>query len=237
MAARLDHLTGHGQPEGHWKRRSDTAVADAAQPGGDRVAVLMLDLDGFKQINDTLGHDKGDLVLQEIGRRLHANTFEYDTAARMGGDEFAVVLRRLRDVDDVAAVGHRLRDALVRPIDVDGVGRFIGVSVGAAVFREHGQTSAELVRAADAAMYQAKRGREGVRVYDAGTAVGADAAGPGRRAAARHRERRTRVGLPARVRARRPARSSAVEALSRWWRAGEVDIPPWSSSRSPSRPD
>jgi diguanylate cyclase (GGDEF)-like protein len=174
MAARLDHLTGLANRKA-LEEALDDAVDAAVHPGGDRVAVLMLDLDGFKQINDTLGHDKGDLVLQEIGRRLHANTFEYDTAARLGGDEFAVVLRQLRDADDVAAVAHRLREALVRPIDVDGVARFIGVSIGAAVYREHGQSSAELLRAADAAMYHAKRAREGVRVYDAGTAAGANA--------------------------------------------------------------
>ncbi len=174
MAARLDHLTGMANRKA-LEEALDAAVTAADHPGGDRVAVLMLDLDGFKQINDTLGHDKGDLVLQEIGRRLHANTFEYDTAARLGGDEFAVVLRRLREADDVAAVAHRLREALVRPIDVDGVARFIGVSIGAAVYREHGHSSAELLRAADAAMYHAKRGRDGVRVYDVGTEVGAHA--------------------------------------------------------------
>ncbi len=103
-------------------------MAAAAEPCAPRVAVLMIDLDGFKQVNDTLGHDKGDLVLQKIGRRLHANTFEYDTAARLGGDEFAVVLRELREADDVAAVAHRLREALIRPIDIAGVARASGLA-------------------------------------------------------------------------------------------------------------
>ena len=163
MTARLDHLTGLANRKA-LEEALEEGVAVAAKPGGERVAVLMLDLDGFKQINDTLGHDMGDLVLQEIGRRLHANTFEYDTAARLGGDEFAVVLRQLREADDVAAVAHRLREAITRPIDIDGEPRIIGVSVGAAVYAEHGRSSAELLRAADAAMYRAKKGHEGVRV-------------------------------------------------------------------------
>jgi diguanylate cyclase (GGDEF)-like protein len=223
MAARLDHLTGLANRKALEEALHD-AVDTAVNPGGDRVAVLMLDLDGFKQINDTLGHDKGDLVLQEIGRRLHANTFEYDTAARLGGDEFAVVLRQLRDADDVAAVAHRLREALVRPIDVDGVARFIGVSIGAAVYREHGQSSAELLRAADAAMYHAKRGREGVRVYDAGTAAGANASGLA--AELLLAIENDQIGLAYQPEyALETGLIVGVEALARW-RSGETQIPP-----------
>jgi diguanylate cyclase (GGDEF)-like protein len=176
MAARLDHLTGMGNRKA-LEEALDAAVLAAQLVGGQPVAVLMIDLDGFKQINDTLGHAKGDLVLQEIGRRLHANTFEHDTAARLGGDEFAVVLRKLRETDDVAVVGHRLLEALIRPMMIDGVPRFIGASIGASVHPAHGRSSSELLRAADAAMYQAKRNRDGVRVYDAGTPAGADASG------------------------------------------------------------
>jgi diguanylate cyclase (GGDEF)-like protein len=171
MAARLDHLTGMANRKA-LEEALQAAVA-GAQQDGERVAVLAIDLDDFKQINDTLGHEKGDVVLQEVGRRLHANTFEYDTPARVGGDEFAVVLRHLADDADVAQVAHRLREALVRPIDIDGISRFVGVSIGAAVHPGHGRAPAELLRSADAAMYKAKRGREGVRVYDVGTVAGA----------------------------------------------------------------
>jgi diguanylate cyclase (GGDEF)-like protein len=171
MAARLDHLTGMANRKA--LEEALEAALTAAQQDGERVAVLAVDLDDFKQINDTLGHDKGDVVLQEVGRRLHANTFEYDTPARVGGDEFAVVLRHLADDADVAQVAHRLREALVRPIDIDGVSRFVGVSIGVAVHPEHGRAPAEILRSADAAMYKAKRGREGVRVYDVGTVAGA----------------------------------------------------------------
>lgn len=224
MAARLDHLTGMANRQA-LEEALDRAVADAASPGGERIAVLMLDLDGFKQINDTLGHDRGDLVLQEIGRRLHTNTFEYDTAARLGGDEFAVVLRRLRDADDVCAVAHRLREALIRPIDIDGVARFIGASVGAAVYAEHGRSSAELLRAADAAMYQAKRDRDGVRVYDAGTAGGATASWlAAELLLAIENEQLTLAYQP--EFALQTGQVVAVEALARWHRTGEADVAP-----------
>jgi diguanylate cyclase (GGDEF)-like protein len=170
-AARLDHLTGLANRKA-LEEALDDALDGETSPTRDRVAVLMLDLDGFKQINDALGHDKGDLVLQEVALRLHANVLEFDTAARLGGDEFAVVLRQLRQAEDVAVVAHRLRDALIRPIEIDGVPLFVGVSIGASIHPEHGNVSSELLRNADAAMYQAKRGRDGVRVYAAGSAAG-----------------------------------------------------------------
>src|SRR6266536_3352076 len=223
-AARLDHLTGMGNRKA-LEEALDVAVAAASRPGGERVAVLTLDLDGFKQINDTLGHDKGDLVLQEVAHRLHANVFEYDTAARVGGDEFAVVLRSLRDADDVAAVAHRLREALVRPIDIDGVPRFIGASVGAAVYPEHGRCSAELLRGADTAMYQAKRDRGGVRVYDPGTAAGAAVLGLAA-------ELMTAIDTEQLELAFQPQFSVStgeiigVEALARWHHPGHGSIPP-----------
>jgi len=155
MAARLDHLTGMANRKA-LEEALEEAVS-AAETEAERIGVLAIDLDDFKQINDTLGHDKGDAVLQEVGRRLHANTFEYDTPARVGGDEFAVVLRHLNEDAEVVHVAHRLREALVRPIEIDGVSRFVGVSIGAAVYADHGRTPAQLLRAADAAMYRAKR--------------------------------------------------------------------------------
>ncbi|MEY2437570.1 MAG: hypothetical protein QOF97_2406 [Acidimicrobiaceae bacterium] len=222
-AARLDHLTGLANRKA-LEEALDEAVA-AAQSGGDSVAILMLDLDGFKQVNDSLGHDKGDLVLQEIARRLFANVFEYDTAARLGGDEFAVVLRHLRVADDVAAVAHRLREALIKPIEIDGIARFIGASIGAASPPDHGQTAEELLRNADAAMYRAKRDREGVRVYDAGTLAGASALGLAA-------ELLTAIDDSTLELAFQPEFSLAtdeivgVEALARWDRPGHGPVPP-----------
>jgi len=224
LAARLDHLTGMANRKA-LEEALAAAVAGAPHVDGNRVAVLMLDLDGFKQINDTLGHDRGDLVLQEIGRRLRANTFEYDTAARLGGDEFAVVLRNLRDIDDVAVVAHRLREALIRPIDIDGIPRLVGVSVGAAVHVDHGRTAAELLSAADAAMYQAKRGREGVRVYDAGTAAGANASWLAAELLIAIENAELDLAFQP-VFSLTTGQVVGVEASARWCRTGQPEMPP-----------
>ena len=222
-AARMDHLTGLGN-----RRALDEALEDAvlaARVDGERIAVLMLDLDGFKQVNDALGHERGDAVLQEIGRRLGANVFEYDTAARVGGDEFAVVLRRLRAVDDVGAVARRLRDALVRPVALNGASHYVGASIGAATFPEHGQAGAEILRAADAAMYRAKRGRDGVLVYEPGTVAGVDALG---KAAdllrAIENDEITLAFQP--LYSLETGAVSGVEALARWERSDGVTVPP-----------
>ena len=222
MAARLDHLTGMGN-----RKVLEEALEEAvaASRNGERTGVLVLDLDGFKQVNDTLGHDKGDLVLQEIAQRLHANTFEYDTAARMGGDEFAVVLRRLHSQEDATAVAQRLRDALVRPIDVEGVARFIGVSVGAALCPAHGRTSADLLRAADAAMYRAKRTRQGVCLYEAGTAEGADESGLAAELLVAIETDEIRLVFQP-EHSLDTGRIVTVEALARWDRSEGNSVPP-----------
>jgi diguanylate cyclase (GGDEF)-like protein len=223
MAARLDHLTGMSNRKA--LEEALEAAVSAADETGERVAVLAIDLDDFKQVNDTLGHDKGDVVLQEVGRRLHANTFEYDTAGRLGGDEFAVVLRHLHEDADVAQVAHRLREALVRPIDIDGISRFVGVSIGAASHGDHGTSPADLLRAADAAMYRAKRAREGVRVYEAGTVAGA---GESWLAAelllAIEADEITLVYQPEYI--LETGRIAGVEALARWMPPGQPAINP-----------
>jgi diguanylate cyclase (GGDEF)-like protein len=223
MAARLDHLTGMGNRKA-LEEALDEAVASADR-SGERVGVLVMDLDGFKQINDTLGHDCGDIVLQEIARRLHANTFEYDTAARMGGDEYAVVLRQLNEKVDVATVAHRLREALVRPIEIDGIARYVGVSIGAAMAPDHGRTGAELLRSADAAMYAAKRAREGIRVYEVGTEAGAKESWlAAELLLAIENDQITLAYQP--EHALDTGEIVSVEALARWNRPGEEEIPP-----------
>jgi diguanylate cyclase (GGDEF)-like protein len=222
-AARLDHLTGLAN-----RKALEEALEEAlagARSAGESVAVLMLDLDGFKQVNDALGHDKGDLVLREIARRLHANVFEYDTAARLGGDEFAVVLRHLREAEDVAAVGHRLRDALTLPIDIDGTARFVGASVGAATHPDHGRSAEELLRGADAAMYRAKRDGEGVRVYDPGTPAGASASELAAELRLAIDDSKLELAFQPQV-SLSTSEVVAVEALARWNRPGYGPVPP-----------
>ncbi len=224
MESRLDDLTGLKNRKG-LEEALDAAVTAPSQPGGERLAVLKLDLDGFKQINDALGHDRGDYVLREMGRRLHANTLDHDITARLGSDEFAVVLRHLREDDDIALVAQRLRESLVRPVDIDGVARFVGVSIGVALYGEHGSTPGDLCRASTAAMQRAKRGREGVRVYDAGTEAGANASSlAAELLLAIDREEITLKYQPEFE--LETGRIVGVEALARWHREDERDIPP-----------
>ncbi len=123
---------------------------------GDLVAMLYLDLDGFKRVNDTLGHAAGDQVLKEAARRILATVRTVDTAARLGGDEFCVVLENVKSTVDVRAVTDRLVDQLGRPYSVDGAEARISVSVGVGLFPVDARTPANLMKIADAAMYRAK---------------------------------------------------------------------------------
>ncbi len=135
-----------------------------AQRQGDTLALLFLDLDRFKEINDTFGHHAGDLVLQEIGRRLPQVLRESDTVARLGGDEFAVVLPEAS-----AATAHiaaeKLLVALVRPCTVEGYRLDVGGSIGIALYPDHAGDVANLMRCADIAMYRAKRSGAGMSLY------------------------------------------------------------------------
>jgi diguanylate cyclase (GGDEF)-like protein len=128
-------------------------VRDGAQGG----ALLYLDLDDFKQVNDSMGHAAGDQMLTVVGQRLRACVKESDTVARIGGDEFTVVLRELPDAATAQAVARRILDALSSPIWLGGEGRRIGVSVGIAAFPADGLDCDGLLRCADAAMYRAKQ--------------------------------------------------------------------------------
>lgn len=128
-------------------------VRDGVQGG----ALLYLDLDDFKQVNDSLGHAAGDRMLTVVGQRLRACVKGSDTVARIGGDEFTVVLRELPDAASAATVARRILDALGAPIWLGGEGRQVGVSVGIAAFPADGLDCDGLLRHADAAMYRAKQ--------------------------------------------------------------------------------
>jgi diguanylate cyclase (GGDEF)-like protein len=181
---RRDHLTGLVNRKAFEEALAAALTAARASVRGPvtgasglNVGVLLIDLDGFKQVNDNLGHDRGDQVLQEVARRLEQVVGDRDTAARLGGDEFAVVLGQPRTAAEVTALATRLRDALVRPFVLAGAPRFVGASVGVSLHPEHAETAEDLLRQADAAMYQAKRNHEGVRLYTPGTESGAHALG------------------------------------------------------------
>ena len=133
-----------------------------------KVAVLFLDLDRFKDINDTLGHSVGDRILKSAAARLLATVKETDTVARLGGDEFTVVLEDVQDLEQVERVASRVVHAFVTPLDMDGRSEVqISPSVGVALFPDHGQVPADLLKSADTAMYAAKaRGRNTWQVYN-----------------------------------------------------------------------
>ncbi|UTW06914.1 EAL domain-containing response regulator [Pseudomonas benzenivorans] len=133
---------------------------------GQRLALLYLDLDGFKRINDSLGHGVGDQLLKRVGEQLKASLRPYDTLARVGGDEFTAVLDSLGHSEDAARVAEKLIEQVSVRHSLNGVDFTIGASVGIACFPECGQTVDSLLRAADMAMYEAKRaGRQQYRFF------------------------------------------------------------------------
>ena len=132
-----------------------------------RGAVLLLDLDGFKEINDRLGHQTGDMVLLGVAEQLTRSAPEAAVVARLGGDEFAVLIPDVGSEASTMAVVEQLRTELTRPIVVDGFPLSVGVSIGLAFAPTHGRTPEDLLSAADVAMYRAKRYRTGVESYRA----------------------------------------------------------------------
>jgi diguanylate cyclase (GGDEF)-like protein len=138
-----------------------------------RCAVLFLDLDDFKQVNDGLGHALGDALLRIVAERLHESLRPADTAARLGGDEFAVLIEDASSIDEVAAIADRIVDAIARPAIVGGREVNVRVSLGFAVSPEGGESVDELLTNADAAMYVAKAAGKGrSAIYEPGMRVG-----------------------------------------------------------------
>lgn len=129
------------------------------------LALLMLDLDRFKEINDTLGHQTGDALLQQVGARLRNVLRDSDTVARLGGDEFAVLLPNVSDTNALR-IAATIHERLEKVYEVYEHSLYVGVSIGLAVFPHHGETSESLLQHADVAMYTAKRGNRGIMLYD-----------------------------------------------------------------------
>lgn len=131
------------------------------------LTLLLADLDRFKDINDSLGHDVGDEILRVVASRLDAATREVDTVARLGGDEFVVLLPGVSTAQDAGQVAHKLRDRLGEPIHVAGVSFRVQASFGVIVSPMHGDDPSVLLKRADVAMYQAKATEKGYSVYSA----------------------------------------------------------------------
>jgi diguanylate cyclase (GGDEF)-like protein len=170
QAVRIEHQSLHDSltllPNRTLLRdRIDQAVR-AARRDRASVVVMLIDLDHFKEVNDTLGHHHGDLLLREIGPRLEGALRDTDTIARLGGDEFAILLPSVPDISYGDAVARKVIRALERPFDIEGLKLQIGASIGLASFPEHGDDVEALVQRADIAMYLAKEAQTGYERYD-----------------------------------------------------------------------
>jgi len=131
------------------------------------LALFFIDLDGFKPINDTYGHEMGDRVLQVVAARLQTHFRNIDTVARLGGDEFAIVVEDLDDESHVVQLAQKIVSLLSDPMESLPPEIKLGGSIGVALYPQHAQDAEKLVRYADTAMYQAKRSRDSYRIFDA----------------------------------------------------------------------
>ena len=133
------------------------AAVSHAERRQSRLAVVFIDLDRFKEINDALGHSAGDRVLQAAAARLAAELRDADTVARLSGDEFTAVLADVAGPDSVQPVVERLLEVMARPLDLDGQPVSLSCSIGVALYPAHGDSPDTLLGAADRAMYRAKQ--------------------------------------------------------------------------------
>jgi diguanylate cyclase (GGDEF)-like protein/PAS domain S-box-containing protein len=209
-----------------FRDRIDHAVRAAHRTGG-RAAVLLMDLDRFKEINDSLGHAAGDELLVELGARLETALRASDTVARLGGDEFGVLLPDPAMPDDVLRVVDRMRTAIEEPVMVQGLPLALEASIGIAVYPDHAGDVETLLQRADVAMYQAKEENAGHAFYDETSCATHD---PGRltlvgelRRALEQRELRLYY-QPKAVLA--DGRVHSVEALLRWLHPERGLVPP-----------
>jgi diguanylate cyclase (GGDEF)-like protein len=160
-----DPLTGLANrrllPERVWM-----AIAHARR-NRSAMAVVYLDLDGFKDVNDTLGHAAGDLVLKTVAARLLGAVREEDTVARLGGDEFMIALWHVIGLEDTAMVAKKLVDAVAQPYEIEGRAVTITISAGASIYPVHGEDADALMKSADLALYKAKHaGKNTYRLAD-----------------------------------------------------------------------
>jgi len=154
--ANFDSLTGSAN-RAYFETRLDQSIQHANRLQ-ENIALLFIDLDRFKQINDSLGHKAGDNLLQEISRRFESSVRNTDLVGRWGGDEFVILLTTLNASQDAIQVANKIRDVVLQPVMLDGVSVTISASIGGVLYPQDGNSKAELLERADTAMYQAKSG-------------------------------------------------------------------------------
>ena len=203
-----------------FRARSVDAIV-AARRTGEHAALLLIDLDRFREINDTLGHHSGDLLLQAIGPRLEKLLHPSDVLARLGGDEFGILLPQIPDTETALVVARSAHKMLEQPFAIQGLTLDVEASIGIAMFPDHAQDFEELMQHADVAMYLAKGKRTGYEVYmpadDDADANRLTLAGDLRDAVDRHElvlHYQPKVNL-------RSGRVIGAEALMRWHHPGQ----------------
>ncbi|WP_432117912.1 EAL domain-containing protein [Streptomyces sp. bgisy032] len=218
-----DPLTG--LPNRQWLLERIWTALDDAERIDARAALMLIDLDRFRSVNDTLGHLAGDRLLLQIADRLRVALPRGAEAARLGGDEFAVLLPVADSTTSATRVARSLVSALSSPLDLDGLTLVLEASAGVAVFPDHALDAEGLLRRADVAMYQAKRDRTGVEVYeskrDSNTPDRLGLLGDLRRALDAHE-----VHLHYQPKVRFDGQVAGLEALVRWVHPERGRVPP-----------
>jgi diguanylate cyclase len=173
----LEHLATHdtltGLPNRYLMFDRLNQLLARAQRYTSSFAILFIDLDGFKRVNDSRGHDVGDLVLRAVAERLRQNVRAADTVARIGGDEFVILIDALRAGPDATTLAQKLQGLLGKPLPLPGGAATVTVSIGISRYPEDGDTADVLLKAADVAMYRAKQEATLPRPVDPGGAPGA----------------------------------------------------------------
>ncbi|RZU44628.1 diguanylate cyclase (GGDEF)-like protein [Streptomyces sp. BK022] len=218
-----DPLTG--LPNRQWLLERIWTALDDAERIGARSALMLIDLDRFRSVNDTLGHLAGDRLLLQIADRLRNALPDGAEAARLGGDEFAVLLPLADSTTSATRIARGLVTALGSPLDLDGLTLVLEASAGVAVFPDHAQDAEGMLRRADVAMYQAKRDRSGVEAYeskrDSNTPDRLALLGDLRRALDAHE-----VQLHYQPKVRFDGQVAGLEALVRWVHPERGKVPP-----------
>ncbi len=170
LLKKFEYMAYHDQLTGLPNRKSFVEAFDkllaAAEKNNDKLAVLFLDIDNFKEVNDHFGHDIGDKLLEEIAYRLKDSLQESDNISRLGGDEFTVAATEISSKEDVIKVAEKVIDVFKKPFIIENNKFFISVSVGISIYPEDGRQLEELIKKADYAMYKAKKQQKNYVLYE-----------------------------------------------------------------------